>query len=307
MPQWILVGNDDGIEAPGLAALVSTLQRKGMGVIVAAPSTERSATSMHLTLRRPMLRINRTDLLAEWDLDPNGIEPIIHSFDGMPADCMILEIDGPIRNGTHPTPRLCISGINRGPNMSVDVLHSGTVAAAREASLYGIPSIAVSLTTFEEGPWQAASDAVSFLVDRLFKWLPDTPIDIGRESRSAGSIRARFGPEDGEIPIREAFSRGDILLNLNVPPTWKGDWSSTSLGARWYHGAANIEEDGFCQVGAVSIEDEPIPGTDVEAVMSNRASLTPVSTWPQSHPLDIGSQLLSSARNHGEDEMPFWV
>lgn len=122
----ILVTNDDGIHAPGLQALVRLLQPLGR-VVAVAPTENRSAISHALTLSSP-LRIHR---LAEDR----------YAVDGTPADCVLVAmnkiLDGP--------PGLVLSGINAGCNLGDDVMYSGTVAGAREGSMYGIPAIALSL------------------------------------------------------------------------------------------------------------------------------------------------------------------
>jgi 5'-nucleotidase len=125
----VLCTNDDGYMALGLAALAEAAAAGGLGpVTVVAPDREQSATSHSLTLHHP-LRARRA---------PNGM----HVVDGTPTDCVILAVNALLQ--THPA--VCLSGINHGPNMGEDVLYSGTVAAAMEATVIGIPAIAVSYT-----------------------------------------------------------------------------------------------------------------------------------------------------------------
>jgi len=122
----ILVSNDDGVDAPGIRVLAAALAEIG-DVNVVAPDRERSAASHSLTLQVP-LRAQR--------IDDSTV-----SVDGTPTDCVMLAI----RNLLAKRPDLVVSGINRGPNMGDDLTYSGTVAAAMEGTLLGIPSIAVSL------------------------------------------------------------------------------------------------------------------------------------------------------------------
>lgn len=122
----ILVTNDDGIQAPGLRALVTALQDMAT-VTVVAPHTERSAAAQSLTLRQPIYY----DQIAEREF----------SVEGTPADAMILAFNTLLKE----RPDLVISGINRGANMGENVYYSGTVGAAMEAAINRTPAIAMSL------------------------------------------------------------------------------------------------------------------------------------------------------------------
>jgi 5'-nucleotidase len=122
----ILVTNDDGVHAPGIRALAEVLG--GLGEVwMVAPDREASASSHSLTLKHP--------LRAE------KVEPRVLAVDGSPADCVNLAIVKLLPG----RPALVVSGINRGGNLGDDVFYSGTVGAAREATFFGVPAIAVSL------------------------------------------------------------------------------------------------------------------------------------------------------------------
>ena len=121
----ILCTNDDGYMAPGLAILQRAARRLG-SVHVVAPDREQSATSHSLTLHLPLRA--RTG--------PGGVSVV----DGTPTDCVILALSALLEE----RPKVCFSGVNHGSNMGEDVLYSGTVAAAMEATVLGIPSVAVS-------------------------------------------------------------------------------------------------------------------------------------------------------------------
>jgi 5'-nucleotidase len=127
----ILVTNDDGIHAPGLQILFNKVQKLGRPVII-APDRDNSAASHSLTMNRP-LRVR------ELDKD-------IYSIDGTPTDCVTIGIGKILPE----KPDLLISGINPGANLGDDVSYSGTVSAAIEATMLGIPSIAVSLAADSE-------------------------------------------------------------------------------------------------------------------------------------------------------------
>src|SRR5881296_4133043 len=121
----ILVTNDDGVTSPGLHALAAAMKKLG-DVYVVAPDRERTAVGHALTLHKP-LRINRLDKR-------------VYSINGTPTDCVNLAIKKLLRN----PPALVVSGINRGVNLGDDVTYSGTVSAALEGTILGVPSIAVS-------------------------------------------------------------------------------------------------------------------------------------------------------------------
>ncbi len=128
----ILVANDDGIYASGIKALANAMSEIADEVIIVAPDVEQSATSSSLTLRRP-LRYRETKL--------NNLADNVKAYrvDGTPADCVILGVHNEKR------PDLVVAGINLGPNLGYDIIYSGTVAAATEATTMGIPAIAFSI------------------------------------------------------------------------------------------------------------------------------------------------------------------
>ena len=182
----ILCTNDDGYLAPGLALLARAASRLG-DVTVVAPDREQSATSHSLTLHRP-LRVKTT---------PDGI----YHIDGTPTDCVLVAN----RAILDDTPDLVLSGVNHGANMGEDVLYSGTVAAAMEATLLGIPSLAISFANEEfEPPGDEYEDAL-FRVLRL-------------------------------VAERPEFPEG-TLLNVNIPAVRPSDIKGlrvTSLGRRFW-------------------------------------------------------------------------
>src|SRR5439155_2098460 len=163
------VSNDDGIHAEGIRALADALA--GLGeVVVVAPDRERSAVSHALTLHRPL----RVATLA----------PGRHAVDGTPTDCVNLAVNGILAR----RPVLVVSGINQGANLGDDVTYSGTVSAAMEGTLLGIPSIAVSLI----GRDGFRFDVAAGFSRRLAAWVlerglpPDTLLNVNVPS-----------PEDG--------------------------------------------------------------------------------------------------------------
>jgi 5'-nucleotidase len=133
----ILVTNDDGIHAPGLKALIELAQKLGE-VIVVAPDEGRSGMSHAITIKYP-LRLNKVR-------EEEGI--VMYSCSGHPADCVKLAVNQILGR----KPDLLVSGINHGSNSSISVVYSGTMAAAIEGGLHGIPSIGLSITDFSSRP-----------------------------------------------------------------------------------------------------------------------------------------------------------
>ena len=166
----ILLCNDDGIHSEGLTAIEAALREVGE-IYTVAPDRAQSSMSHALTLHRP-LRVQ--------ELAPRRM-----AVDGTPVDCVKLSLTGllPVR------PDLVISGINKGPNLGDDIIYSGTVSAAIEGALLGIPAIAVSLVTFKDFDFRVAAEFTAELVERI--------------------------AERG-IPAK-------TLLNVNVPPGAKND------------------------------------------------------------------------------------
>lgn len=148
----ILVSNDDGIFAQGMRTLATALAAVGHEVTVVCPDRERSATGHGLTMHKPI----RAEVVD--GVFPPGVKA--WSCSGTPADCVKLALGALI---SHP-PDLVVSGINHGPNLGTDVLYSGTVSAAMEGVMEGIPAVAVSLTSFTH---QSFDPAAAFICDLL--------------------------------------------------------------------------------------------------------------------------------------------
>lgn len=167
----ILVTNDDGVFAPGLAALAQELQQVGR-VVVVAPDRDNSAASHSLTMQRP-LRVK-------------AIEADRYSVDGTPTDCVILAVGKILKRN----PDLIVSGINPGPNLCDDVSYSGTVSAATEGTMLGIPSFAVSLAGEEPCNYQQAAQLAGRLARKILKHglPPDTLLNVNVPAGEAENI-----------------------------------------------------------------------------------------------------------------------
>lgn len=169
----ILVTNDDGVHAPGIRALARALEPLGE-VVVVAPDREQSASGHALTLQQP-LRMTE-------------IEPAVFAVTGTPTDSVLLAVHGLMKG---QPPDLVVSGINAGPNMGDDVTYSGTVSAAFEGTLLGSPSMAVSLATFDPGPWDVAAAWAVTIARRILEQglPPKTLLNVNVPARPADQIR----------------------------------------------------------------------------------------------------------------------
>jgi len=304
----LFLTNDDGIDAAGLHRLIQVLHGRGHPLAVLAPAQEQSASAMRLSLKNELEFTDRNDLIETLNLDSNGPPIRIFSLDGTPCDCTIVAIDQGFDSWAQTIrPRMCISGINYGPNISIDVIHSGTVSAAREAALYGMPAIALSLGTYLHEDFSVGTEAMLELIDRALLITHEEPSNL---MRTRGSKHRPWSEENMAMDerVKEAFRSGDIILNLNTPHTWSGGVETVPLGARWYHGATKKSEGnrGFI-VGAVSIEDEPIPRTDCASLMAGNVVISPLATWPQTHPLNIPDAILQGALSEDEHGFPAWL
>ena len=142
----ILISNDDGIFALGVRTLANTLAEAGYDVTVVCPDRERSATGHGLTLHQPI----RAQIVEDF------FNPKITAWScsGTPSDCVKLALSTLVES----PPDFIVSGINHGSNLGTDVLYSGTVSAAMEGIIEGIPSIAMSLASFSSRQFQPGAD-----------------------------------------------------------------------------------------------------------------------------------------------------
>ena len=146
----ILVTNDDGITAPGIRALISVMKQLG-DVVVVAPDSPQSATGHAIT-------INNTLSINKIDIDPD-VE-MEYSCSGTPVDCVKFAVSEILKR----KPDLCVSGINHGSNSSINVIYSGTMSAAVEAGIEGIPAIGFSLLDYN---WEADFEQVKSSVKKI--------------------------------------------------------------------------------------------------------------------------------------------
>lgn len=171
----ILVTNDDGINAPGLKVLERIARGFSRDVWIVAPETEQSGAAHSLTLSRPL----RHRRLARRR----------HAIDGSPTDCVLFALKYVIAGRR---PDLVLSGVNRGGNLGEDVTYSGTVAAALEATLLGVPSIALSQVWGREGDvhWDTAEQLAPRVIETLVSvaWPSDVFINVNFPNRPAADV-----------------------------------------------------------------------------------------------------------------------
>ena len=212
MTPVILVTNDDGVHAVGLGALAEALTPLGE-VYVIAPDREQSAVGHALTLHRPL----RVDRLGERRFAVNGT----------PSDCVNLGVLGLLPE----PPVLVVSGINHGSNLGDDVTYSGTVSAAMEGTLLGIPSVAVSQVEGESGGFHGAGRVAALVAARvLVEGLPaKTLLNVNVPSGEIGGIRVtRLGHRVyREKVVQETDPRGRPYYWIGAgPPEWREDEES---------------------------------------------------------------------------------
>ena len=228
MRPLVLLSNDDGHASAGIRSVRNDLS-EASDVVLVAPENEQSASSHSLSLHRP-LRLRTVD-------------PDAFALDGTPADCVYVALYA----GTRILPRrpdLIVSGINHGMNLGQDAFYSGTIAAAREGALRGIPAVASSA---------------------------HPSVDL----RAAAKLTTRIAMELLDVAPARA-----ILLNVNIPPGWTGAVRATRLGARIYEECVQFRLDPrgreYLWVGGPGVRHERNEGTDTDAYDDGIASITPL-------------------------------
>ncbi len=247
----ILLTNDDGYRSQGLQTLEQALLASGHEVWVCAPSTERSASSHSMTLRGEVK-------LTEY-------KPNHYHCSGTPADCILYASKGKL---FPETPDLVISGINHGYNISTDILYSGTVGAAREASMNGWKAIAVSCDRSKDGLF-AFEHAASFVVTHLDEFYP--------------------------------LCSSSCLININVPAIANGKWKTGLMSYLDYHDAIETKNEEKTHVfdtsqihfgtsivltlkpGLPPAQRCSTQGTDFQAVADGYISVSALSILPPLH------------------------
>ena len=254
-----LLSNDDGYDSRGLHALRSALLPR-WDVVVVAPEHEQSASSHSLSLRSA-LRLR-------------AVSEGVFAVSGTPADCVYVALHG----GTRILPRrpdIVLSGINLGLNLGQDVFYSGTVAAAREAALRGIPSLATSSHLSLD--LATVGEACARLADALL--------------------------HDHTLTPRP------VLLSANFPKGWTGAIRATTLGRRIYEERVDFRTDPYGReylwLGGPGVRHTESAGTDTEAYDEGVASLTPLLLDLTSRDdLPVVSKIVQDAQTRTPQELP---
>ena len=224
----ILISNDDGYKAEGILQLAKSLNDIAE-VIMVAPSKNKSAASSSLTIGKP--------------LKPIQIEKNIYAIDATPSDCVHLALCGFIKESVD----LVVTGINFGANLGDDVIYSGTVAGAIEGRFLGLPSIAMSLASWECNHFDTAGKIAKMLVDQIDK-----------------------------APLSK-----NTIINVNVPDVPMNEIlgiKSTRLGSR-HMSAPSIQDSkdpSLYWIGENGKEADNAEGTDFHAISNNYVSVTPL-------------------------------
>ncbi len=231
----ILVTNDDGIRADGLAVLERIARHLAPEVWVVAPEVEQSGAGHSLTLRRP-LRIRE-------------VAPRRFAIDGTPTDCVMLAVKH-LMAGARPD--LVLSGVNRGANLGEDVTYSGTIAAAMEGTLLGLPSVALSLHTEDRGiaHWETAERHGPAVVRGVLSvdWPRNGFMNVNFPDVAADEVSGIEVTEEGRRKIGDAIQVGTDPRGMD-----------------------------YYWIGNQRAEDRHAPGTDLEAVFRGAISVTPLS------------------------------
>jgi len=206
----ILITNDDGIHAPGIFQLKKALDAVGNTVVV-APDVERSAVGHAITLSDP---------LRVYEVEKNG-KFFGYAVNGMPADCVKLGIKCLMRN----KPDVVVSGINMGPNTATNIIYSGTVSAAAEAVIMGVPGLAISLTTFNIPEFEFSCTLAVQLVKKIKEFgLPEgTLLNVNVPPLKENEIK-------GIVITRQGKGRFEEFFDKRVDPT-----NRVSIDQRYRH------------------------------------------------------------------------
>lgn len=264
----VLVTNDDGVHARGIEVLAECAREVFDEVIICAPATEQSGVAQKISLHAP--------LRMETHAPVDGVER--YSVDGTPVDSVFVALAHILKDRR---PDLVISGINHGPNVGYDIYYSGTVGAAREALIHGIPALAFSLSARPPQPFDAVRPIVLELLRRVreFGVPPEVLLNINIPG-------PRVGPDGAPLaaPVGEAAA--------SETPSWLGvpgirGVRTTTLGRRFYTNEVVFREDPrgrpYFWIGGAWPRIEHTEGTDCESVRQGWVSVTPLGLDATEH------------------------
>lgn len=285
----VLLTNDDGIQAPGLLAMAAQLAPH-CEVLVMAPERQSSAKGQSITLHKP-LRVRQVP-----DYLRLAGSPAVEAYEcsGTPADCVIVALH---HYFTERRPQLVLSGINDGCNVAQDLVYSGTVGGALEGAVNGIPSLAVSLISRHNLPFQAAAEAIDLLLailvyGRLFTWHAEL-VRSWQANHVVGAQQLRWELPDEQDPSAvyplpgewfQRHNRSAPCFNVNLP-----DVDLTAIngicwaqpGYREYTGIVKevLDPRGepYYWIAGERTHDTQDPGTDTHSLALGSIAVTPIS------------------------------
>jgi len=241
----ILLTNDDGIHSDGLQTLERTLREVG-DVYVIAPAAEMSGASHSLTLSRP-LRIRQIDD-RHWTVD------------GTPTDCVTLALHKILNEDELPD--LCVSGINHGGNLGDDATYSGTVAGALEATILGVPGIAISLVARDHFDFTEAARFALLAVRKI--------LDEGLSEGTLLNVNVPLGEIKGVKVTRQGIKNARPVITEHIDPRGKPYFW---IGEQYFRSNA---EDG---TDYRAIEEGYISVTSLKSDMTDHGALTQIGSW----------------------------
>ncbi|MBD2257361.1 5'/3'-nucleotidase SurE [Pseudanabaena sp. FACHB-2040] len=250
----LLISNDDGVFAQGIRTLANTLAAAGHSITVVCPDRERSATGHGLTIHQPI----RAEIVE------SGFHPSIKAWacSGTPADCVKLALGALVEE----PPNFVLSGINHGPNLGTDVLYSGTVSAAMEGVIEGIPAIALSLGSYVHQDFLPAAHVAQALLAHFSQTPLTVPLLLNVNVPAAKASHLR-----GIQITRQGIRRYHDLFEKRLDPR----------GKTYYWLAGEVLEDVEDPIGNQGWSEETAQAlrpvsTDVQAVKENYISITPL-------------------------------
>jgi 5'-nucleotidase len=248
----ILLTNDDGIYSPGIYALYKKLKSLGTCTVV-APDAERSAQGHAITLSVP-LRVNEARHEGKF---------FGYSVSGTPADCVKIGLMSIMKKGR---PDLIVSGVNRGPNLGINVLYSGTVSGATEGAILGVPSFAVSLASFKWHNFEAALEFSYKLAKMILKkeLPPDTLLNVNVPALPRSKIKGvRITRQGRSTFYKESYDRRE----------------DPNKRVYYWLSSQRIEVKGDDDIDAVAVRDGYISVTPLHYDMTNYEDFSRLETW----------------------------
>ena len=324
--------NDDGLNPANslLTDFAASLYRKNwmrdVRIVIVAPGGDESACGMRISLGDRGLKVKRRrdverqvlgqyttveieqetldgPLQDECNMENRGSDQVYvyEILRGSPADCVIFALD---ENGLlarlNVKAKMLISALNVGSNMGSDILYSGTFAAARQAAMYGLPSIAASSVGNIEDGQKVGVLATEEIVEKLYRGF-----DEDDQSKST---------------FRKAWENGRIIPNLNVPAKWNGTFAATRPGRVWYREVVHLDgfdpkEEAEKEIKGMSLsikggraDYHGEEGSDFCAIDRRQASVSTLQSWPCTHPLALpDDMLLAELPRSISNGLPKWI